>query len=108
MVEQFSKNKYNKYYFEDDKNIYDYNYIYALILPKLEVTLTKAINALDSSSKPDSLSQELELLRNEVEFLGERTEIAPFDKIDLLNLKNFDYRHSNDCVRIPYLHKISE
>jgi ABC-type multidrug transport system ATPase subunit len=109
MVEQFSKNKYNKYYFEDDKNIYDYNYIYALILPKLEVTLTKAINALDSSSKPDSLSQELELLRNEVEFLGERTEIAPFDKIDLLNLKNFDYRHSNDVYGyLTYIKFLSE
>jgi ABC-type multidrug transport system ATPase subunit len=109
MVEQFSHNNYNKYFFEDDKSIYDNNYIYDYTLPKLEEILTKARNALDLSSEDDSLSNELKLIRDEIDLLGNRTEVAPFDKIKLVNKDNFDYRLNDEIYGyLTYVKFLSE
>lgn len=109
LVNQFSSNKYNKYFFQEDKKLYDINFISNHTLPLLGEKLEKARFYLDYQPQSDSFEYVLKLLKNEIAFLGEREEIAPFDQISRLDKKDFDYKVYDDVFGyLTYIRFLSE
>jgi ABC-type multidrug transport system ATPase subunit len=90
VVEQFQKNPYNRYYFKEEKKLYQSNYFLNKLVPFLSEELNKARYYKYSSQDHDSLKISLSVLTEEFRFLMENEYIAPFENISRINSLSFD------------------
>lgn len=100
MVQQFKNNKFEKIFFELDKQTATSDYKQVHWIPELKDNLEDAINAFDtkdydSEANVDSLNNiinlSMQLLQNEIsKELVQTGKLVPFEYINKLNLKSFD------------------
>ena len=89
MVTQFTRNKYERYYFENEKNNKQANYISTTLCDKLSSKLTFCLDSIDNETSKDEVVKDLKTITNELNKLkadyGKK-----FWNIDKLNYDNFD------------------
>ena len=90
MVSQYAENPYNRYFFPDEKKLYQSRYILNEILPSIEGKLYDCETFRKNNSPADSLEACLADISSEIRLLGERDEIAPFEKQNLLHAPAYD------------------
>ncbi len=104
-VDQFKNNKYQKTYFYVDQKISDVTYLEAFLVPELEIKLDNIVRELASEKSAESILPDLELLKNQLEELGQQVpELAAFDTDDL------DMQSFNDSTAIAvrsYLNQVT-
>ena len=109
MVSQFSENPYNKYFFKDEKMIYDANFFINKIGPVLNEKLNNCNYYKYISPDRDSLESCLNLLKNEFSTFIIREDIAPFEKEAELNVESYDSLLYNEIFGyITYLSFLME
>jgi ABC-type multidrug transport system ATPase subunit len=90
IVSQFKDNKYNRYFFSQEFTGYQDKFNSEKEIPLLEESLEECRILMAVPDSADSLNLHLQVLKNEFEFLSQREEIAPFDKINSLNSEDFN------------------
>ncbi len=90
VVQQFTGNPYNKYFFEEEKKLYQSGYILNNLIPVLLNELNECLNYKYISPDTEELDQSLKLLSNEFALLSKDQLIAPYEKISKLNVVDFD------------------
>lgn len=71
-VEQYKKNRYEKYYFDLNQEISNSGYLHNYLIPELEIRLEKAERELHKKRPSGKLDEQIELLNKEVLKLSEK------------------------------------
>ncbi len=90
MVDQYAENPYNRYFFGEEKKLYQNRFVLNQVIPTLEKRLTHCEQLRQKGGQADSLGDCLSLISHEFTLLGEGDEIAPFEKQKLLNATAYD------------------
>ncbi len=91
MVEQYAANPYNRYFFNDEKKIYQSRFLLRYTLPALEKRLDHCDYLYHHVQEPqDSMRDCLHLISRELKEIGDRDEIAPFERQALLQKAFYD------------------
>jgi len=90
MVDQYAENPYNKYFFSDEKKLYQSKFILEHTVPALESRLIRCNDLKASGAPADSLQECLTLISHEFDLLSEQGDIAPFDKPGMLTAENYN------------------
>ncbi len=90
VVDQYVENPYNRYFFNDEKKLYQSRYILEQIIPALDTRLNHCEHLYQEGSPADSMKRCLRVISHEFSLLGEREEIAPFEKQSRLNAADYD------------------
>lgn len=85
MVHQFKANKYQKHFFEIEKDLSRINYASIFVLSKLRASIAFCKKNNESTDYLAQKSDQLKLIRFEINKLGKYTGI-PFKKLELLNI----------------------
>lgn len=109
IVEQFTKNAYNSYFFDQDKKRYQSEYILHELLPLLGEELSRSQAFKYISPNADSLSKSLTLLSNEINLLSQKESVAPFESLSRLQPGLFDSTANNEVFGyLTYLRFLME
>ncbi|MGC9343833.1 MAG: ABC transporter permease, partial [Bacteroidales bacterium] len=90
VVEQYKNNPYNRYFFNEEKKLYQSNYLLNNLLPFLTEELNKSQYFKYIEPDPDSLDKSLSIISEEFSYLPENENIAPFENLARLNSESFD------------------
>jgi hypothetical protein len=96
VFEQFASNPHNRNFYNDQKILYQSNFVLEKIVPRLEDYLNECTRFHSVTPDKDSLDQCLNILSMELRVLGSREEIAPFEKLSLLKAETYDSLLYND------------
>jgi ABC-type multidrug transport system ATPase subunit len=88
-VEQFKNNDFEKNFFKDEQLISNNEYRTGFLIPQMETKLEAIVNKRFSDTDSISVSKDIQLLKNEFEYLAKSTGVAPFEFIDLLDYSTF-------------------
>ncbi len=102
-VAQFRYNKFQKHFFEIDRDMSESHFQYTFVIPRLK-TLTN--NLIDSTVDNSSKNRQLLLLRNEIEQYPERYETGSYPIVASLNPLYFNEQVATRTMR--YLDDITE
>lgn len=73
VVTQFKKNKYEKYFYDVDKRMSNYGYIYSSLIPTLENKITTIKSYLFKKENPEKTNKEFAILHHEIDHIGKLT-----------------------------------
>jgi len=90
VVAQFKDNLYNRHFFNLAFTEYQNRFNGEKLIPLLNESLENCLALYQIPDSSESLSQNLRLLSNEFELLAEHEDVAPFENLLSLNLKDFD------------------
>jgi ABC-type multidrug transport system ATPase subunit len=89
MVEQFKKNEYGNDFYPLEKTIHEASFITGILVPRLLEITTMLKQHQDKLLQRDKL-QDLNILQHEIEWLGEREGIFPFEYISEISNSNYN------------------
>lgn len=69
VIDQFRNNRYHREFFDIDKEISNYRYMDAYLVPNLETRLDEAIRLMGQEKEAERVSENLELIRNHLDRL---------------------------------------
>jgi ABC-type multidrug transport system ATPase subunit len=104
-VNQFKNNKYEKLYFDVEQKNSDANYYKNFLVPQLEIRMENIQQELTDNKDPESIQQDLELLKNELRKLGEQAPPIPAFDVTTLELQSYNESDVN-AIRF-YLDQVS-
>ncbi|MCF6366048.1 MAG: ATP-binding cassette domain-containing protein [Bacteroidales bacterium] len=88
-VAQFKNNKYEKYYFEVDKEKSQNNYKLSYLIPEFEKYTNTCVNNIEASTSIEQTERYLKILTNEIKELNKTSEIK-FENLNELTINNFN------------------
>jgi len=86
-VQQFKENKYNKHFFEYEKQMSNASFQYLFLVPKLESKIDLCLNKLYSDKNGAALTKNLSLLKREMPALIITAKSIPFNRLYLDSLR---------------------
>ncbi len=89
-VEQFSKNRFQKLFFEYEQQNSDASFKASFLIPRLLGKIELADRNLNLDINDDETKQNLNILRNEIEYLQRSSGLMPFEYIDKINIDDFN------------------
>ncbi|MCK4662196.1 MAG: ATP-binding cassette domain-containing protein [Bacteroidales bacterium] len=89
-VKQFKDNKYEKFFYEYEKQISDASYNATFLIPKLQLKVEECDRIIKFRKKKGKLIKNLELIKNEIKKLEINDNIMPFEYIDNLVISKFN------------------
>jgi hypothetical protein len=108
VVMQYSRNPYNKRFFDSDRKAYYHSYLTGHVVPALETYLSAALQHYENRQQ-DSLSMYLNVLSEEILQIGQAEYIAPFENLRALRNGEFNRRlHDEVFGYLTYLKFLSE
>lgn len=88
-VEQFKKNKFEKYFFDDEQIISNSDYRTAFLIPQLENKLEQCMMRKESGTDSVALVNDLKIITNEINYLVKSANTPPFEYIQQINYSDF-------------------
>jgi len=89
-VEQATNNRFDRHFFDFDRRISEASYRSSYLIPRLINMLDECDRNLGVEGDQAVLSSNLELIRNEVQKIGEHPVLYEFELIKGLNINDFD------------------
>jgi len=89
-VEQFKNNKFNRYYYDNDRDISNLTYPQAYLIPELQNKLNQALEYHQSNANQDQLKVNLDILNTQIQNLKLQVPSIEFDQRPYLEPETFD------------------
>lgn len=89
-VQQFSKNKFQRHFFDSEQQISNASFNSTLLIPRLINKLEECVRNFDTNTNQELVIGNLKTLRYEIKRLSEKEELPPFEYVSKLDLINFD------------------
>jgi hypothetical protein len=100
-VELFKNNRFERNFYEFDQVISESNYKTSFLIPRLVNITEESQRLAENRTNEQSLQKNLQLLKSEIEALGEITGLFPFEYID--NLTPDEYNKEIATEALDYL-----
>ncbi|MBE9467823.1 MAG: ATP-binding cassette domain-containing protein [Bacteroidetes bacterium] len=91
-VKQFKDNKYEKIFYEYEKEISDATYLATFLIPQLQSKVEECDRNIQFLHNKNLLTKNLSLIKNEILKLEKRYDILPYEYVDYLVESRFDER----------------
>jgi len=89
-VEQFKNNHFESNFYIHDQAISDARYKSSFLVPQLMNTVDECERNLDNMEATEQLSQNLLLIKNEIDHLGTNEDLFPFEYSENLNINDIN------------------
>lgn len=106
-VEQFKHNKFEKNFFKDEKIISNNDYRTGFLIPQLENKLESVTRKRFANIDSVSVTKDIQLLKNEFEYLANSSGVPPFEFNHLLDYVNFTEEVSEGVYGYLYYLKMN-
>lgn len=106
-VEQFKNNRFERNFFKDEQIISNNDYRTSFLIPQLENKLEQLNRKRFGNTDSVSVVKDIQLIRNEFEYLTNSTGVPPFEYIDLLDYENYSEEVAEGCYGYLYYLKMS-
>jgi ABC transport system ATP-binding/permease protein len=89
-VEQFARNRFQRYFFEYEQINSDAGFKSSFLIPRLQAKVETVERLLDQGIADTETEVNLNILRNEIEYLQYASGLMPFEYINNINIDEFD------------------
>jgi len=89
MVEQFKNNKYEKFFYELEKTVREASFITSVLIPRL-LEITTMLRQNQGQILQQEKLKDINILQHEIEWLGKREGIFPFEYISDISYSNYN------------------
>jgi len=101
VVTQFKNNKYEKHFFDIEKNIEDANFKYSSLYDNLDAKIKFCTDSLENKGSKPRVERYIKIIANEIKKLEKDSKIIFEDK-EKINLEQFDNDLSNKLLEYIY------
>jgi ABC transport system ATP-binding/permease protein len=106
-VEQFKGNKFERNFFKDEQIISNNDFRISFLIPQLENKLQSVSRKRSGNIDSVAVVKDIQLIRNEFEYLVTSAGVPPFDNIHLLDYENFTEEVAEDTYGYLYFLKMT-
>ncbi|HAN78991.1 MAG TPA: ABC transporter [Bacteroidales bacterium] len=89
-VQQFKNNKYDRLFYQYDKEMSDASFKAIYLVPELESRIDMALNYINQKTSPEKVVSYLELVHNEISILNKQLPKIQCTQLDKINPKDFN------------------
>jgi len=97
-VEQFKNNRFEKNFYELDREISESSFKAIFLAPRLINVLEECERNMDNPAYEPNLNRNISLLKNEITLLGEQPDIFPFEYLDNITYEIFDEKVVEETI----------